>query len=246
MPETGLPCFASSTGSLRSGSGTHERRELFLARDRLGVKPLYYHHHRGTFSFASEVKALIAGGLRPRLDHTAVADFLTFLWVPDPDTMFDGVYKLPPGHYATYADGRLATTQYWDMTFPVEDGRSDADWAADVRGAVGSAVRRQRVADVPLGSFLSGGIDSSAIVAELAASAAPVTTFTVGFSPEDLGHEIVPDDLRYSREIATKFATDYHERVLRAEIVDLLPKIVWHMDEPVADPAAHHDLLDLL
>jgi asparagine synthase (glutamine-hydrolysing) len=215
-----------------------EREQLFLARDRLGVKPLYYHRHDGTFSFASEVKALIAGGLRPRMNHKALADFLTFLWVPDPDTMFEGVYKLPPGHYATYTNGQLAIEQYWDMTFPVEDDRSEDDWTQDVRAAVGSAVRRQRVSDVPLGSFLSGGIDSSAIVAELSKVAAPVTTFTVGFSPEDLEHEIVPDDLRYAREVAKVFGTDYHERVLEADIVDLLPKLVWHMDEPVADPAA--------
>jgi asparagine synthase (glutamine-hydrolysing) len=215
-----------------------QRRELFLARDRLGVKPLYYCNPAGDFSFASEVKALIAGGVKPRLSHTAVADFLTFLWVPDPDTMFEGVYKLPPGHCATYSDGRLAITQYWDLTFRVKYGRTAEEWAAEVRTSIRSAVRRQRVADVPLGSFLSGGIDSSAIVAELSKVSSPVTTYTVGFSSTDLGYEIVPDDLPYARQIAKQFGADYHERVLEANVVDLLPKLVWHMDEPVADPAA--------
>jgi asparagine synthase (glutamine-hydrolysing) len=234
----GAAMLRQLNGIFAFGIWDTERRELFLARDRMGVKPLYYHQHDGGFSFASEVKALIAGGLRPRMSHTAIADFLTFLWVPDPATMFEGVYKLPPGHYGIFTDRRLAITQYWDLEFPVDDGPGDAEWATQVRGAVSGAVRRQRISDVPLGSFLSGGIDSSAIVAELSSIAAPVTTFTVGFSAEDLRHEIVPDDVKYARKVAEQFKTDYHERVLDAEIVDLLPKLVWHMDEPVADPAA--------
>lgn len=215
-----------------------ERGQLFLARDRLGVKPLYYHVDGESLLFASEVKALLAGGVTPRLDPHAVPEFLTFLWVPDPQTLFDGVRQLPAGHWARFADGRLTVREYWDMTFAVDEQVEEEAWPELVRDTVNAAIRRQRVADVPLGSFLSGGIDSSAIVAELSRVAAPVSTYTVGFSQDDLRYEIVPDDVRWARTVGQLFGTDYHERTLSANIVELLPKLIWHMDEPVADPAA--------
>ena len=211
--------------------------ELFLARDRMGVKPLYYSQEGDELLFASEVKALLRARPDVRLRRDAVADYLTFLWVPDPDTMFEGVYKLPPAHCATFAGGRLSIRPYWDLTFG-DTIASERECIDLVRDAVGSAVRRQMVSDVPLGSFLSGGVDSSAVVANMAATGDRVTTYTVGFSAEDLAHEIVPDDVRYSRVMAKQFDVDYNERILEAEVVDLLPKLVWHMDEPVADPAA--------
>jgi asparagine synthase (glutamine-hydrolysing) len=208
-----------------------------MARDRLGVKPLYYTEQAGELYFASEVKALLRAIPRAQIRPDAVADYLTFLWVPDPDTMFEGIYKLPPGHSARYAHGRLSIEPYWDLSFGPAIG-SERECIDAVRDAVGSAVRRQMVSDVPLGSFLSGGVDSSAVVASMAATGERVTTYTVGFSAEDLRHEIVPDDVRYSRVMAEQFDIDYNERILEAEVVDLLPKLVWHMDEPVADPAA--------
>ncbi|HEX8101808.1 MAG TPA: asparagine synthase (glutamine-hydrolyzing) [Solirubrobacteraceae bacterium] len=215
-----------------------ERAELFLARDRLGVKPLYYAEHDGTLAFASEVKALLPAISRPRLDETAIGDYLTFLWVPDPHTMFAGVHVLEGGHCATYsAAGGLRVRQYWDMDY-APDGRGEDAWVPDVRDAVKRSIRRQMVSDVPLGSFLSGGLDSSAIVAEMTAAAGRISTYTVGLSAHDLEHEIVSDDVRYSRVMAEKLDLDYHERILEADVVDLLPKLVWHMDEPVADPAA--------
>lgn len=232
----GRGMLARLNGIYAFGIWDTERGELFLARDRLGVKPLYWALHDGVLAFGSEVKALLPVIGRPRMRHDAVADYLTFLWVPDPDTMFEGVSKLPPGHCATFADGRMRIDRWWDMSF-APDGRSVAEWAPDVRESVRSAVRRQMVSDVPLGSFLSGGIDSSAIVAEMSGVGGPVTTYTVGFDPKDMGHEIVPDDVKYSRMMGDRFQTAYHERILSADVVDLLPKLVWHMDEPVADPA---------
>ena len=142
-------------------------RSLFLARDRLGVKPLYYSETPSQVSFASEIKALLPTLSAPRLRPDMLLDYLTFLWVPDPDTLFDGVMKLPPGHCATYEDGRLVVRAWWDMAFAPEH-RTEADWSTMVAETVATSVRRQRVSDVPLGSFLSGGLDSSAIVAELA------------------------------------------------------------------------------
>jgi len=210
--------------------------DLFLARDRLGVKPLYYSQHDGVLYFASEVKALLPALPAPRIRPDAVADYLTFLWVPDPDTMFEGVYKLPPGHCARFRDGKHSVRQWWDLSFAPEQ-RDEAQWSDAVRTGVQDAIRRQMVSDVPLGAFLSGGIDSSAIVAEIKRAAGEVTTYTVGFSYEDLQHEIVPDDVKYSRVVAEQFGVDYHERILEADVVDLLPRLVWHLDEPVADPA---------
>jgi asparagine synthase (glutamine-hydrolysing) len=212
-------------------------RRLFLARDRLGVKPLYHAQHGSALYFASEVKALLPALPRPRLRCDAIADYLTFLWVPDPDTLFDGIYKLAPGHYAKYSGERLEVTQYWDMSFAPEH-RPEEEWSDALRHEVGAAIRRQMVSDVPLGSFLSGGIDSSAIVAEMARVGGRVTTFTVGASKQDLRHEIVPDDVRYARQIASRHGVDYHELTLEPNVVELLPKLIWHLDEPVADPAA--------
>jgi asparagine synthase (glutamine-hydrolysing) len=214
-----------------------ERGELFLARDKLGVKPLYYAQRSGGLYFASEAKALLRALPRPGIREDALADYLTFLWVPDPDTIFDGIFKLPPGHCATFGEGRLTVSQYWDMTFAPED-RPMREWADLVRGSVDDSVRRQMVSDVPLGSFLSGGLDSSAVVASMKDASESLTTYTVGFSEGDLRHEIVSDDLRYARRLGRDFGLDYHEQILEPDVVQLLPRLVWHMDEPVADPAA--------
>jgi asparagine synthase (glutamine-hydrolysing) len=230
-------------GMFAFGIWDRERQSMFLARDRLGIKPLYWAQSEGGLYFASEVKALLTALPRPRMRADMLRDYLTLLWVPDPDTLFEGVYKLAPGHCATFADGRLTIEPYWDLHFDV-DVREESEWSELVATSVKQAVRRQMVSDVPLGSFLSGGIDSSAIVACMHreggkphSEADRVTTYTVGFSCEDLSHEIVPDDVRYARQVGRAFRTDYHEEILAPKVVDLLPKLVWHMDEPIADPA---------
>jgi asparagine synthase (glutamine-hydrolysing) len=232
----GPACLRYLNGIFAFAVWDAENGELFLARDRLGVKPLYYAEEDGRLYFASEVKALLPALARPRVSHGALADYLTFLWTPDPDTIFEGIYKLPPGHYATVSEGRVSIHQYWDMTYAAED-RGGSEWEEEVREAVCAAVRRQMISDVPLGSFLSGGLDSSAIVAAMTDAGHDVTTFTVGFTREDLGHEIVPDDLVYARRVGQSFGVAYNERILEPNVVDLLPKLVWHLDEPVADPA---------
>ena len=214
-----------------------ERGSLFMARDRLGVKPLYWALEDGVLHFASEAKALLAALPGPSLRTEMVASYLTWLWVPDPDTLFEGIYKLPPGHCATFEDDRLAVRQYWDVSIEPEQ-RSEREWSELLRDGVQAAVERQMISDVPLGSFLSGGLDSSAIVAAMSGTTDKITTYTVGYTPEDLSHDVVPDDLRYARQMGEALGTDYHEEVLRPGVVELLPKLVWHMDEPIADPAA--------
>jgi len=213
-----------------------ERGALFLARDRLGVKPLYWTQRGEALYFASEVKALLAAVPSPGLRAELLPTYLSLLWVPDPDTLFRDVYKLAPGHCATFEDGRLSIREYWDMTFEPEE-REEREWSELVRDRVNESVTRQMVSDVPLGSFLSGGLDSSAIVAAMRRTTSEVTTYTVGYSPEDLSHDVVPDDLRYARQMGRELGTDYHEEILAPGVVDLLPKLVWHMDEPIADPA---------
>jgi asparagine synthase (glutamine-hydrolysing) len=213
------------------------QQSLFLARDRLGVKPLYYTKRDSVFAFASEIKALLPVMGRASMNVAAVSEYLTFLWVPDPITLFDGVMKLPPGHCATYDRDGLSVHQWWDMRFAPEEDREEI-WASRVREEVQSAVRRQMVSDVPIGGFLSGGLDSSAIVAEMASTSGKVSTYTIGFTKADLAYDIVPDDVRYSREIAQSFPVDYHERIVQPQVAELLPRLVWHMDEPIADPAA--------
>jgi asparagine synthase (glutamine-hydrolysing) len=212
-------------------------RRLFLARDRLGVKPLYYTRQPGVFAFASELKALLPFVGQPTLDRTALADYLTFLWVPDPKTAFTEISKLPPGHFSWADRDSLRIEQWWDLHFDPEE-LPEAEWRARVAEEVTRSVRRQTVADVPLGTFLSGGVDSSAVVAAMAAGGETVSTYTVGFAPEDLEHEIVPDDVKWARRVGKLFRTDYHEETLRPDVLELLPKAVWHLEEPVADPAA--------
>jgi asparagine synthase (glutamine-hydrolysing) len=215
-----------------------EHHKLFLARDRLGVKPLYYTQRDGSFYFASEIKALLKALPTPRLRPEGIADYLTFLWIPDPDTMFEGIFKLPAGHFAEFSEGELQIRPYWDLVFDVDDTVSEDDWISGVERNVREAVRRQMVSDVPLGSFLSGGIDSSAIVAEMTAVTGDVTAYSIGFSAKDLSYDITPDDLRYARSVAKTFNVDYHEQLLEPRIVDLLPRLIRHLDDPIADPAA--------
>jgi asparagine synthase (glutamine-hydrolysing) len=212
-------------------------KRLFLARDRLGVKPLYYVRRPGLFGFASELRALLPFIGQVSLDLTALADYLTLLWVPDPKTAFREVWKLPPGHYAWIDGAEMRVERWWDFEFdPLE--LAEEEWRDHLADAVTQAVHRQMVSDVPLGAFLSGGVDSSAILAAMSSRGERVTAYTVGFDQEDLQYEIVPDDLRYARRVARQFGADHHERILGPDVLDLLPKAVWHLEEPVADPAA--------
>jgi asparagine synthase (glutamine-hydrolysing) len=204
-----------------------------LARDRFGVKPLYYAHRRdGALVAASEIKALLATGVDARLDPEGLDAFLSWLWVPDPRTAFAGVEKLAPGHVLD-AGGEPRT--YWD--FRHERGTASAE---ELREALERAVERQLVSDVPLGAFFSGGVDSTALVELMRRRIEPErpTCFTIGFSARDLAHDVVGDDLRYARLYANTHDVDYRESILAPELVDSLPLVVRHLEEPIADPSA--------
>jgi asparagine synthase (glutamine-hydrolysing) len=212
---------------------------LFIARDRLGIKPLYYADTPAGFAFASEIKALFAiPGFERAVDLAALDQFMTFLWTPDPATAFRGVHKLPPAHYLVYRQGRAEVFEYWDLKFDEDHSLSEDEWAEAVREQVERSVRAQMISDVPLGAFLSGGLDSSTITALMSGmTERRVTTYTLGFRHEDLRYDIIEDDVKWARIAGERFGVDYHEAMLDPHVMELLPKLVYHMDEPVADPA---------
>jgi asparagine synthase (glutamine-hydrolysing) len=215
---------------------------LFLARDHFGIKPLYYTNRGHRFACASEVKALLQlPGLQAEIDLEALHQYLTFLWVPDPKTMFKGIEKLEAGHYAIFKNGILSITEYWDITYPpagTEYLLDEKEILLQVRERFRNAVRRQMISDVPIGAFLSGGIDSSSIVAMMAQlDGEPVQTYTVTFPRKYRRGETTLDDPRVASAVAKRFGSHHREIVVEPEVTELLPRLVWHMDEPVADPA---------
>ena len=217
------------------------REQLVLGRDRFGKKPLYYWHDGERLVFASEIKGLLANPRVPRrLRQAAIPDYLTFGYVPTPYTFFEGIQSLPPGHVLIATAGREPTIhRYWEPRYP---GASDAerldlplDEAASlVREKLRAAVERRLVSDVPLGAFLSGGIDSSTVVALMSqASDRPVSTFTIGFDDVE-GY----DERPYARVVADAFRTDHTEFVVKPDASELLERLVWHYDEPFGDSSA--------
>jgi len=229
--------FAFAVCDLRSGGPT-----LFLARDHFGVKPFYYVHQGRRFAFASEIKALLeVPEVEAQLDPQSLHQYLTFLWVPDPQTMFRGIYKLPAGHYAILRDGHLKITQYWDLTFPPADAtypRGEGELAEEIRQRFRRSVEGQMVSDVPVGAFLSAGLDSSSIVAMMSrATRQPVRTYTITFPSKYRVGENTLDNPDVPARLARELGCENHCIVVEPDVTDLLPRLVWHVDEPIADPA---------
>jgi asparagine synthase (glutamine-hydrolysing) len=229
--------FAFAICDLRSGSP-----ELFLARDHFGVKPFYYIQRGRSVAFASEVKALLQiPEVEAELDLESLHQYLTFLWVPDPKTMFRGIQKLPAGHCATFRDGELNIKQYWDLSFPragAEYPRSEADLADEIRARFQRSVKAQMVSDVPIGAFLSAGLDSSSIVAMMCrATKQPVRTYTVTFPKKYRVGETALDDPGVPARLAQRLGCENQQIVVEPDVAKLLPRLTWHMDEPTADPA---------
>ncbi|HEX8353871.1 MAG TPA: asparagine synthase (glutamine-hydrolyzing) [Pyrinomonadaceae bacterium] len=222
-------------------------RELTLARDRLGVKPLFYAAAKEgggggeSFVFGSEAKALFASGLvRPELDPEGLNQQLTFLWTPDPHTLFRGVRRLPPAHVLVWREGETRVSEWWDVSFDeIEEGRGEGWWRERVLETLERVVGMEMVADVPLGAFLSGGVDSSVIAALMKrrGGGRRVSTYTVGIEDEDLRFDIIPSDVPWAREVGRLLDADYHETMLRPDVANLLPMLVRHMEMPVIDMA---------
>jgi asparagine synthase (glutamine-hydrolysing) len=217
-------------------------RRLFLARDRYGVKPLYYvHRPDGTLIFGSEIKALLpALDRRPDLNREALPDFLANHAPSSEATLFTGVMRLAPGHTLTWQGGRISIRRYWDVPIastteaPRPGSRGERALIAEFRERFTEAVRLRLMSDVPLGMFLSGGIDSAAITAAMATLVKePIRTFSVAFAEREA------NELEYARLVATAYRTEHHETVVSpAEFFAELPRLVWHEDEPIAHPSS--------
>ena len=213
--------------------------ELWLVRDRIGVKPLYYSIHHGRLAFASEIKALLCDPEQPRaLNERALFHYLSFLTTPAPETLFAGIFKLPPGTWLRVRrDGSMEQHRYWDAWDNVSPlvGVSDAEIAERVLAELRTAVRLRKVADVPVGVFLSGGIDSSTNAALFSADAtAPVKTFTIGYAGS---YDSYQNETEYAARMAREVGAEHHERLLTiADLMAFLPDMVRLQDEPIADP----------
>jgi asparagine synthase (glutamine-hydrolysing) len=240
--EKGARCVEDLRGMFAFAIWDEHKRELFIARDRLGVKPLYYvHTDDGALYFASEIKSLLrVQGVRAEMNYAALPDYLANHAPSGEETLFRGVRRLLPGHTLRWRDGRIEIEKYWDLEFAGRDGaaehkgKSDADMVAEWHELFRHAVRLRLMADVPLGMFLSGGIDSSAIAATMSGMVdSPIKTFSVAFQEREA------NELSYARLVAEKFKTEHHETVVAPDdFFRALPSLVWHEDEPLAHPSS--------
>ncbi len=214
-----------------------KRECLLVGRDRLGIKPLYYLIDDSRLIFASEAKAILrAPGVKPEVDPNALSEYLSLGYVPGPLSMFRGIRKLPPASLMTCKSGRCDIHIYWRPSTDVDHDLQEADWARLVLDQLEKSVVSQMVSDVPLGAFLSGGIDSSAVVALMARNSdQKVKTYSIGFGDSSGGGYY--NELPFAKLIAEKFDTDHQEILVQPDVATLLPKLIWHMDEPVADAA---------
>ena len=231
--EYDLDCLDHLRGMFAFAIWDSRKRRLFLARDRLGVKPLFYRLDPVRLAFASELRTLRELLPRaPEIDTQSVYDFFGFRYIPAPRTFYRGVEKLLPGHYLVAGSTGVRTQAYWDIPREEESAKNPKEMAAEIVDLLRESVRLRLIADVPLGVFLSGGTDSSAVVAFMAElGARPLRTYTVGF------HEADHSELPYAREVASRYETEHHELVVTPQhISDELPRLVAFRDEPIAEP----------
>lgn len=236
----GEKCLDKLNGMFAFAIWDDVEKTLFAARDRVGLKPFFYAVGSDSFIFASEIKAVLGSGLIDAdLDPQGFDQFLSFLWPVPPHTMFRGIYQLLPGHFLVWKNGAATAIQYWDLDFSVEEkSGSEREWAHRVASTLERVTKLEMVADVPLGAFLSGGIDSTSIVAFMSRhSRSKVSTYTTAISSADLEFDIIPSDVEWARKAARLFPVDYNETLLKPDVVDLLPRLVWHSDAPVIDMA---------
>lgn len=236
--EFGPDCVSRLRGMFAFAIWDAKRQSLFIARDRVGKKPLYYTlTEQGVFVFGSELKSLLQHpAVRQEVSPHAIDSYLTCGYVPDPLSILRGIRKLPPGHHLTFANGRVEVTCYWDFKYePVKNGTSRRleDYLDELRSLLAESVRLRLISDVPLGAFLSGGVDSSTIVGLMARELSqPVKTFSIGF------HEDSYNELKYARVAAEHFGTDHHEFVVTPDLCEIVDDLAWFLDEPFADSSA--------
>ena len=230
--EWGTACLQRFNGMFAFALWDAPQRRLWLVRDRLGVKPLFYCHRPDRLLFGSEVKALLCDpGLDRSLDYEALAYYLALNYTPAPHTLFTQVRQLLPGHYLLVeSTGQVQDVAYWDLTYQEHDGRDERAYVEEFRALLADSVRLRLISDVPFGAFLSGGVDSSSVAYWMAQHMRePVKTFSVGFGQASF------DELEYARQVARVIGAEHHERRVTADAAAILPTLVWHAEEPTAD-----------
>jgi len=232
--EYGEECFARLRGMFAIALWDSRSRQLVLARDRVGKKPLYYAADSKRILFGSELKCLLAGDSLARdIDIHALSDYFSLGYIPAPKTIYRAANKLLPGHYLVASAKGIRVQRYWDISFAEVEQRTEEEWCELLRHQLCEVTRMRLMSEVPLGAFLSGGVDSSSIVAMMAKIMnRPVTTCSIGFEEREF------DESDYAREVAKQFRTDHHEQIVRPNALDVLNKLVWHYDEPFADSSA--------
>jgi asparagine synthase (glutamine-hydrolysing) len=228
--EYGDDCVLHLRGMFTFAIWDVKRRRLFAARDRFGKKPLNYYWDGRRLIFGSEIKSILEVGIPREVNPIALDEYLAYGYVPAPNTLFQGVQKVPAGHVLTYEAGQVKTTRYWELPFEPTCPDDEATALEKTRTLLKDAVQVRLMSDVPLGAFLSGGVDSSIVVGLMSElMSQPVKTFSIGFEDE------IENELPYARRVAEHFGTDHHEFVVKPNLVSVLPELVWGYDEPFAD-----------
>src|SRR5579862_9596692 len=231
--ELGEECFAEMRGMFAIALWDGRRKRLLLARDRLGKKPLFYAWDGRRLLFGSEIKALWkAGGLSREMDLEALSDYFSYQYIPAPKTIYRSVRKLRPAHYLVADSSGIRECPYWDIHFGDTGAFSESQWCEQLLAEFRTAVRSRLISDVPLGAFLSGGVDSSSVVALMNEFQPPVTTCSIGF-PEEKYNEAAD-----AKEFATSLHANHHEQIVTPKAVDIVEKLAWHYDEPFGDSSA--------
>ncbi|MGB3726073.1 MAG: asparagine synthase (glutamine-hydrolyzing) [Glaciecola sp.] len=234
----GVECLPFLNGMFAFALWDKRAQKLFIARDRLGKKPLYYYKHNGQFSFASEIKALLAlPNINKDIRLDAVHDFFAYQYIPDPKSIFTHVHKLPPAHYMTIVNGDIDIQEYWRLSFANnhENAKTEQEQQnaiSHVRELIKQTTKRRMISDVPLGAFLSGGVDSSGVVATMAGlSKKAIKTCTIAFDNKKF------NEAEFAKSVAQQYQTEHHEFLVHQNVADTLHTIVGYFDEPFADPS---------
>ena len=231
--DEGVECVRQLEGMFTFAIWDGPQKKLFLARDKLGQKPLYYHYRPGLFLFASEIKAILeAKTFKPAVDPLAMHHYLSLRFVPPPDTMFQGIRKLPAAHTLLLEEDHLTLHRYWELRYLPKLKINDTDAVATLDELLGDAVESHLVSDVPVGALLSGGLDSGLVAALMSVrTQGRISTFSVGVSEDDW------NELPYAGAVARRYNTEHHEVVVQPDVIGILPRLIWHLDEP-SDPSA--------
>ena len=235
--EYGVDCVKFLRGMFGFAIWDNNKKQLFCARDRFGIKPFYYYTDNEKFVFGSEIKAILkSGNIDKTLSYDALNSYFAFGYITGDLAIYKNIKKLQPAHYMLLSlkdKPSIEINRYWDVRFEPDHSKSEQQWIEEIKESLSETVKLHMISDVPFGAFLSGGIDSSSVVAMMAKnSSKPIKTFSIGFKEEKY------NELKYAREVATKFGCDHHEQIVEPESISLLPKLVRAYDEPFADSSA--------